>query len=289
MQTRFSDLKKKPELFEIFMLLRSRTLSPTPEMSLPFINDAASFAEICPVKYGVCQGITNLDRKLAMLIYYDPKNVSNQPLPPVDNPEARFTYFESVIAQVMRGKPMVVAGYGNLLSFAQDPVGRRVLIEAAMKLWASENATLPSITQVLQAIKHTVSKKEVSELHTRLSERIALNYSPIIYLARSPQEAKQKWIHVLQVISVTAKDPKNGSYRIQVKDPNFYAVQDRIRFIEMDGKGKATYGNAPLTEIDIAPGDDLEIARFLVNTIQFCRDNPIFCTIPGTPPSLMKN
>lgn len=285
--TRFSDLRKTPELFDVFKLLRTRTLKPTAEMSLPFTNDPGMFSEICPTVYGVCQGITNLDRKLAMLIYYDPKNSTGQSVPPAESPDARFAYYEKLITQVMKGNPVVLPGYKNLRTFGSDPMGSRILREAAMKLWASENATLPSITQVLQGIKHTVSKKEVKDLYLHLDERVKLHYPPIIYIARSPKEAGKKWIHVLQVISITQKN-KDGSYKIRVKDPNYYQIDSRLRDIHIDGSGNAIYDESPLTEIDLVPGDDQEIARFLVNTLQFCRENPEFCTIPEVSPKVGK-
>lgn len=268
----YGSLNDDPQNFEVFKLLRERTIKPSAEHSFNFTNSDSSFSPVCSLNLGVCQGMTNMDRRANMLVYYDPENTEGQSVP--TDPKKLFRFYENKINQVRNGEPVIIPGFRNLKEMSEDAVMGRVLREAVVKVWAKENATLPGIMTVLASIKGTFSKEEARDLYNDLKERVALHYNPIVFLSRSEKEAGRKWIHVLPVHELTEKDA-NGNYRIGIKDPN---RSPTTSYIEVTGEGQASYSGSPLVEVDIMPGDDLEIAQMLTATMEFCKDHPRFCT-----------
>ena len=293
-------LAENREVFEIFKLLRKR--NDDRESNFDFENHGGDFETVCDTKHGVCQGLTNLDRRMNMLAYYDPANKLRAAVPPESSPEERFKYYEKLVWNIRNDKPTVIPGFENLLHFSRDRIGRRVLLEAAVKTWASENATVGGITQVLNGIHGTIDPGEATDLVKRLQVRLSLNYNPIIYLAASykpdRKKVRHKWIHVMQVIKISQNKDVT---EVTLKDPNYplrakvwtqtpsgeweestdFVDLDRLGVLEISKDGKMKYGEQALSEVDIMPGDDIEISRFLVNTIEFCKKNPSVCVEGG--------
>ncbi|MBL7714061.1 MAG: hypothetical protein JNL01_01250 [Bdellovibrionales bacterium] len=280
----YGSLTDNPEVFEIFKLLRSRTIKPSAEHSFNFTNSDSSFSPICDLTLGVCQGMTNLDRRLNMLVYYDPENTLAQKVP--TEPKKLFRFYEDLIQKTREGKPVVVPGFNNLMEMSQHPVMGRVLREAVVKTWASENATLPGILTVLTSIRGSFSAKEAKDLHDDLKQRVARHYNPIIYLSKSLSSARRKWIHILPVHAVSDK-AEDGSYQVSIKDPN-RSPSHNEDFLTITKEGKATFGGSELVEVDIMPGDDSEIAQFLTSTIEFCKDERTkrFCVETPESPAM---
>lgn len=269
----YAALAKDPENFEILKLMRHQSGMPTAENSFNFTNGDAGFDPICDVEYGVCQGMTNLDRRINVLGHFDPENRSKIKVPTA--PKKRFEFYEKLVRRMAASEPTIIPGFANLQQFSADPVGARVLREMSLKIWAKENTTLPVIAKVLASVRNHLTRQEVRDLHAELSERLARHYNPIVYLSKPIEVTHSKWIHVMQVYKIDPKDTA-GSYKIYLKDPN-YNSPNNLKEALVTGEGRATFENSELSDIGLMPGDDSEIAEFIYSSMDFCKKNPSFC------------
>jgi len=280
----FSQLTEEPYRFELFNILHDRNHQHG--FNLNFANHGDEINTVCPNKHGVCQGLTNLDRRMNMLAYYDPKNILMAKIPSKTQPKEKFKFYEERVNLIRKGKPAIIPGFEDLLEFSSDPIGAKVLQEAVVKTWASENATISVVTQVLSAAHGNVADTEgvnlgvgTAELYKKLKARLSLHYNPIVYLTVGLPVNDGKWIHVMQVLDV-APVGTDGSFKITFKDPNMQ-IDWRKQTLDVDAKGHAEYLGLPIGKIDLMPGDDMEIAQFLINTQKFCLRYPIFCIEGG--------
>lgn len=265
----FRQLKKDRERLEILEKLRDRSGEPLESTALQFTNSYSDFAPVLPLHDGACYGTTELIRRLNLLAIYDPENRSGTAVPPRNQPAKLFAFFVNQLEKIGKNEPAVFPGYANLKELSSDPLLKRALIERAAIFWAEKNARFGALFEMLNSPNGNLTETELKRVHAQLTERLALRYNPVIFIAKPIKE----WIHVLQVYAITERR-SDGSYEISVWDPNSRYPYNKgtIRVT----RAGATYGGT-LTEIELVPGDDREIAEITGSLKRFCARNETLC------------
>ncbi len=268
----FSDLKINEAKQNLLAELTARSKFPNSTNWPGFINSHSDFASVIELYDGACFGVTELIRRMNLLAVFDPTNVSGATVPSRTNPKAYFEFFESLLKKIGKNEVAVFPGFHNFLELSSDSLIKRAMLERAIFIWAEKNARLSVVFQMWKSPNFKMRKHELGRLHRDLKERMALHYNPVIFIARPIKE----WIHLLQV-SAVSEVAADGSWSMTIWDPNDAPPYSQ-RTITVDRDGNVNY-DGPLTEVEIAPGDDAEIGKIAGSLAQFCEQNRSLCDL----------
>ena len=232
--------------FRIFDVLKFKKADryPHAEAMLPFYNGSSSIDKICKTEFGVCAGFSYFYRTAHMGAIWDKNNkfikVYKNAIPDkVKTPEKYIKFYRSKIRALMKGKPQVIPGFGNLKEFGSDEIIAKLIQTEIVSQWARINVSIPGIKDYLLGVRGVPTPKEMWKLLISMRYKTGtLGYNPIIVASGSSEKAfsKDQWIHVLQVTKVEnmVKYP-DGMFktRIHVWDPNDSTPQFAIGMLNI--------------------------------------------------------
>jgi hypothetical protein len=266
--------------FRIFDFAQNR-IQPSREWSLSFQNNSYQFIEQIDVEWGLCAGVTYLQRRMNMLVHYDFENKWAQSVPDQTvNREMYINYLKSKIDEVMNLKMTIVPGFHNLYELSSVPEIKTYLKEKVVELWQTENIDiLQGVKQGLLATKkENLSPAEMTTLYENLNTRLNLGYSPIVYLLQHsdhPFKPEGQWIHTLAITRLS-KRYRSGGFTFHVWDINEAGeYADSKVIIHKDGH--PYYEGRKLGDVELLQWDDLEIAKSIENNVEFCNLHEGIC------------
>ena len=255
--------------FRVFNGVANRR-TPQQEFHFPFVNSKSSFFEVVELEYGVCSGMTSMLRKMNLLAYFDTKNIFKQNVPAKTNQEQWLKFYIEKLNEVAALKPVLIPNFKNLEEFASIPEIRFYLKKLILNQWLNNNVSIKGLIQ-LAGVRRVFSVEKAEKLFSVLTKRLSLNYNPIVYLAKPNDQlfSADQWIHVLQVVNVSQKDSQ-GAYTIDLWDVNEEMASEAVKQVIITADGRAFWAGDELSDIQLMPSDDLEMAQIVTHKLAWC-------------------
>lgn len=252
--------------------------NPSKPWSLNIRNSKDEYKEILEVKYGLCAGLTMVNRKLQLLAHFDPKNIEGQKFPPKKNQKAWFNFMKNKIDDMISyNKMSIIPNFNSIHEFSSDPVISNYLKEHIIRQW--ELVSVNFLQGLFQGYAGTLvtMKKEVTLQYVKDLEKIlSLGINPVVFLSGPSQKmfSTDKWIHMVQVSRII-KNP--NSISLEVWDPNV-ADPKTSSLVNILDDGRIMFGSRLLAGMYPLRWDSYEIADMVEKNLDFCIKRPTFCT-----------
>lgn len=246
---------------------------PAQAWSFPFYNRPEFFTDILKHEFGFCSGITSSLRKFNMLATFEKKVVDVVP-DRTTQPKEWLEYYTTRIEKIMNNEMTTIQGFEDLYSFSSDPEIQKYIREKIVDQWQKNNVNLIQGTMDgFLSVRQSMDKKDLSDLHQELSQKMNYGYNPIVYLSQKSKKffSTKQWIHVVMVTEVSPVNA-DGSYQVKIWDINREA-KSATRTIKISAEGEMVMGEKTLNMIKILRWDDLEIERMIKTNVDHCLKN----------------
>jgi hypothetical protein len=278
--------------------LRSRQAAFLPsrlqlEKGPALVNSDYEYTGISDRAFGYCWGLSTLNRYFAYAAFFDPELQAPDAYVPrgLRRNERWFRFYETIIDDIMNGKPRVIPGFANFSEFSAVPEIEMYLKLKAMDAWAVRAISTGSLGTFFSS----TSELDEAGLQALLrSLAVKLNRGELPKILMTAADSRTSFGGSLDVHSLLVNGihlAKDGTGRIDVWDINFY-FDDLIRepkFIEIrknrkSGKRELHYGvwsedkgdpvatarSSLLGKVRISPEDASEMGQLIHNLREFC-------------------
>ncbi|NDD92989.1 hypothetical protein EBZ37_13020, partial [bacterium] len=261
------------------------------------VNSDYEFKGISDREFGFCWGFSSVNRYFGYAAFFDPDlkaPISYLPNGKEKN-ERWFRYYESIIDDILTGKPRIIPGFRDFAELSSVPEIEFYLKLKTTEAWASRAISFGSLGTFFSSTDE-LDEGEIDQLLRGL--RMRLNRGELPKILFTSADSKKRFGGSLDVHSVIANGVKlnpDGTGRIEIWDINFYfsdLIQSpkflEIRFNAATGKRElhypqwheikdtpeATDRSSLLGKVRISPENDSEMGALIRNLKGFC-GNPV--------------
>ena len=259
------------------------------------VNSDYEFKGISDREFGFCWGFATMNRYFAYAAFFDP--TGRAPVSYIRNGKEQnekwFRFYESIIDDILSGRPRVVPGFTNFSEFSAVPEIEFYLKLKTTEAWAFRAISTGSLKTFFSSTEE-LTESGIDTLLRALRKKFNRGELPKILFTAA--ESRKRFGGSLDVHSVIANGihlNPDGSGRIDIWDINFYFTDLtrspkylEIRFNPSSGRREihypqwqepketpeATYRSSLLGNVRVSPEDDAEMGALIRNLKRFCGD-----------------
>lgn len=252
---------------------------PKNENSFPFINASYDMADVIKSEFGFCAGFTVTLRQFNMLSYFDDQDIYKT-YPPnlVINSQAWFLFYKNLIDQIMRGEPVIIPHFKNLLEFSSHPQIGKYIKQTIVQAWVETNINVTTAWRLMRGTQRTFSAQKAQALLKYINFTLSLHYNPIVYASGkgATMWSSDQWIHVLQVYATHVQGDEvdlfvwdiNYKGDENVSEPKKLTMNLKTGLVSFQPGVGITH---VLAEIGPLPYDQYRIGKMMESAIPFCK------------------
>ena len=285
-----------PRGFEIFGVNQTQ-INPTSTTTAAFINREEEYKGIAKIEYGVCWGVTTMNRRFAQLAFFPSVTSLTKPedlLP--DSVSRRKDWIKEIIRRVeyvMEGQAQIFPGIRNIRELTLIPEVERHLKVLTVKAWRNL-AIRPWDRKFFTDTTEPMTPDSRNALVEDLERRISRHELPKLMFTKQTSGKSfgvPYWIHTVLATGVKRLD--GGTIHIMVWDPDFYGEDypDVATSVEIRPDGSMLYRpwyrkNDPewsdrLGQVFYAPENNSETLMIEKSLLKFCEKRSELCVIPA--------
>jgi hypothetical protein len=269
--------------------------SMDPSQGPALINSDYEFAGISDREFGFCWGFSTLNRFFAYAGFFDPSRQA--PVAYVQDGKQKnekwFRFYESIINDILEGKPRIIPGFSDFAEFSSVPEIEFYLKLKSMEAWGFRAISLGSMKTFFSSTEE-LSESGIDRLIRTLRAKLLRGELPkLLFTAADSRKRYGGSLDVHAVLANGVRLNPDGTGRIYIWDINFYFTDLirspkflEIRFNPSTGKRElhypqwhepketpeATYRSSLLGKVRISPEDDSEMGLLIRNLRRFCGD-----------------